>query len=103
MVFDRNDDLQDAYLRQRSRRRLDPPRQHIPASSQFADAIALGLGWGMLPKEQSEEREGAGLLVNFDPGRHVDVTLYWQQWTLQTPALELTARAIREAAADHLT
>jgi LysR family transcriptional regulator, chromosome initiation inhibitor len=103
VVFDRNDDLQDAYLRQRSRRRLDPPRQHIPASSQFAEAIALGLGWGMLPKEQSEEREAAGRLVNVDPARHVDVTLYWQQWTLQTPALETAARAIREAAAEHLT
>jgi LysR family transcriptional regulator (chromosome initiation inhibitor) len=103
VVFDRNDDLQDAYLRQRSRRRLAPPRHHIPASSQFADAISLGLGWGMLPKEQYEEREAAGQLVNFDPGRHVDVVLHWQQWTLHTPALEAAARAIREAAADHLT
>ena len=103
VVFDRNDDLQDAYLRQRSRRRLGPPRHHIPASSQFAEAITLGLGWGMLPKEQYQERVRAGLLVDFDPGRHVDVTLYWQQWRLQTPALEATARAIREAAADHLT
>jgi LysR family transcriptional regulator (chromosome initiation inhibitor) len=103
VVFDRSDDLQDAYLRQRSRRRLAPPRHHIPASSQFADAIVLGLGWGMLPKEQSEAHESAGLLVNVDPGRHVDVTLYWQQWTLHTPALETTARAIREAAAEHLT
>ena len=103
VVFDRSDDLQDAYLRQRSRRRLTPPRHHIPASSQFADAIARGLGWGMLPEEQSEQREAAGRLVKLDPDRHVDVTLYWQQWTLQTPALEVTARAIREAAADHLT
>lgn len=102
VVFDRSDDLQDAYLRQRSRRRLNPPRQHVPASSQFAEAIILGLGWGMLPKEQSEERERAGLLVDIDPGRHIDVTLYWQQWTLQTPALEATAQAIRRAAADHL-
>ncbi|MEV7395777.1 LysR family transcriptional regulator ArgP [Aeromicrobium sp. NPDC092404] len=103
VVFDRSDDLQDAYLRQRSRRRLAPPRQHVPASSQFADAIALGLGWGMLPKEQSGSREAAGELVNIDPGRHVDVTLHWQQWTLQTPALEATAKAIREAARTHLT
>lgn len=103
VVFDRSDDLQDAYLRRRSRRRLDPPRHHIPASSQFAEAICLGLGWGMLPREQFEEPERAGLLVDIDPGHHVDVTLYWQQWTLQTPALEATAEAIRQAAADHLT
>jgi LysR family transcriptional regulator (chromosome initiation inhibitor) len=103
VVFDRSDDLQDAYLRQRSRRRLDPPRQHVPASSQFAEAIALGLGWGMLPKEQSGEREQAGLLVDIDPGRHVDVTLHWQQWALQTPALEAIAAVVRRAAAEHLT
>lgn len=102
VVFDRSDDLQDAYLRQRSRRRLDPPRHHIPASSQFAEAIGLGLGWGMLPREQSEAAERAGRLVRFDPSHHVDVTLYWQQWTLHTPALEATAQAIRSAAADHL-
>lgn len=102
IVFDRSDDLQDAYLRQRSRRRLDPPRHYIPASSQFSEAIGLGLGWGMLPREQSEAAERAGLLVDFAPGHHVDVTLYWQQWTLQTPALEATAQAIRSAAADHL-
>lgn len=102
VVFDRSDDLQDAYLRQRSRRPLHPPRHHIPASSQFADAITLGLGWGMLPKEQYEEGERAGRLLGIDPRRHVDVILYWQQWALQTPALEATARAIREAAADHL-
>jgi LysR family transcriptional regulator (chromosome initiation inhibitor) len=102
VVFDRKDDLQDAYLRRRSRRRLDPPRHHIPASSQFAEAIALGLGWGMLPRQQSERRERAGRLVDLDPGRHVDVTLHWQQWTLQTPALEATARAIAAAAAEHL-
>lgn len=103
VVFDRSDDLQDAYLRQGSRRRLDPPRQHVPASSQFAEATVLGLGWGMLPKEQSEERERAGLLVDIDPGRHVDITLHWQQWTLQTPALQAIAAAIRQAAAEHLT
>ncbi|GAA3511688.1 LysR family transcriptional regulator ArgP [Aeromicrobium panaciterrae] len=104
VVFDRSDDLQDAYLRSRSRsrRRLDPPRHHIPASSQFAEAIRLGLGWGMLPKEQSEELERDGQLVDLDPGHHVDVTLYWQQWTLQTPALEATARAVHQAASAHL-
>lgn len=102
VVFDRSDDLQDTYLRRRSRRRLNPPRQHVPASSQFAEAIGLGLGWGMLPREQSEELERNGQLVDLDPGQHVDVTLHWQQWTLQTPALEATAQAIKRAAAEHL-
>lgn len=102
VVFDRNDDLQDRYLRRRSRRRLDPPRHHVPASADLALAVTLGLGWGVLPHEQSDEREAAGVLVELDPGQHIDVVLYWQQWTLQTPALEAVATAIREAARHHL-
>ncbi|MCL3818122.1 LysR family transcriptional regulator ArgP [Aeromicrobium wangtongii] len=98
VVFDRTDDLQDRYLRRRSRRRLHPPRHHVPASADFAEAVALGLGWAVLPREQSSGRD----LVEIDPGQHVDVVLHWQQWTLQTPALEAVAAAIREAAADHL-
>ncbi|MCW2769351.1 MAG: Chromosome replication initiation inhibitor protein [Aeromicrobium sp.] len=102
VVFDRHDDLQDRYLRRRSRRRLAPPRHHVPASADFAEAVGLGLGWAVLPPEQSAEREAAGVLVELDPGAHVDVTLHWQQWTLQTPALEAVATAIRDAAAKHL-
>jgi LysR family transcriptional regulator (chromosome initiation inhibitor) len=56
----------------------------------------------VLPHEQSDDREAAGLLVEIDPGQHVDVVLHWQQWTLETPALAAVARAIREAAAQHL-
>lgn len=102
VVFDRFDDLQEQYLRRRSRRRLDPPRHFVPASADFAEAVALGLGWAVLPHEQSDDREAAGLLVELDPGQHVDVVLHWQQWTLQTPALEAVAAAIRDAAARHL-
>jgi len=102
IVFDRNDDLQDRYLRRRARRRLAPPRHYVPASADFAEAVALGLGWGVLPYEQSTEREERGELVELDPGQHVDVVLHWQQWTLQTPALEAVAAAIGVAAADHL-
>lgn len=102
VVFDRKDDLQDRYLRSRSSRRLDPPRHYVPASADFALAVSLGLGWAVLPPEQSVEREAAGVLVELDPGRHVDVILHWQQWTLQTPALEAVATAIRAAAREHL-
>ncbi|MET0768108.1 MAG: LysR family transcriptional regulator ArgP [Aeromicrobium sp.] len=102
VVFDRHDDLQDRYLRRRSRRRLDPPRHFVPASADFALAVELGLGWAVLPHEQSDRPESEGRLVELDPGQHVDVVLHWQQWTLQTPALQAVAAAIREAAARHL-
>jgi LysR family transcriptional regulator (chromosome initiation inhibitor) len=102
VVFDRNDNLQDRYLRRRARRRIDPPRHYVPASADFAEAVALGMGWAVLSPEQTSERQRRGELVEIDPGRHVDVVLHWQQWTLQTPALELVAAAIRDAAAVHL-
>jgi LysR family transcriptional regulator (chromosome initiation inhibitor) len=86
--FDRTDELQSRYLRAVSRRRLDPPRHHVPASADFADAIALGLGWGMLPDSQLEAREG---VVDFDPSHAIDVPLYWQQWNLRSPLLDAVA------------
>lgn len=102
VVFDRSDDLQDEYLRAVSEGGLEPPRHHVPASADFAAAVRLGLGWGMLPRLQSADAERAGQLAELDPGNHVDVTLYWQQWTLRTPALDAVQAAIWSAAVEHL-
>ncbi|MDX6227730.1 MAG: LysR family transcriptional regulator, chromosome initiation inhibitor [Frankiales bacterium] len=97
VVFDRNDQLQDRYLQRRARRRLDPPRHHVPASADFLEAVRLGLGWGMIPDLQWVP----GLVV-LDPRGGVDVHLYWQQWKLHSPALEQVASAVRAAAAEAL-
>ncbi|HEY9290505.1 MAG TPA: LysR family transcriptional regulator ArgP [Microlunatus sp.] len=102
VAFDRVDQLQDRYLRRRTRRRLRPPRHYIPTSADFAQAIALGLGWGMLPPQQSAEPERRGDLVELDPGTHVDVPLYWQQWKLHSPMLARLADAVTETAAQAL-
>jgi LysR family transcriptional regulator (chromosome initiation inhibitor) len=102
VVFDRKDALQDRYLRSRTRARLVPPRHYVPGSADFAAALRLGLGWGMLP-DQQRHLAGNDELVCFDPRRHLDVVLHWQQWTLHTPVLNSIAEAVRAAAADHLT
>ncbi|MCW2829749.1 MAG: ArgP/LysG family DNA-binding transcriptional regulator, partial [Aeromicrobium sp.] len=103
VVFDRSDDLQDRYVRRRTTRRLTPPRHHVPASSAFLDAVVRGFGWGMLPDQQVADEVAQGHLVPIDPGQRVDVTLHWQQWRLQTPALAAIADAVAAAAAEHLT
>ncbi|MBO0811589.1 MAG: LysR family transcriptional regulator ArgP [Microlunatus sp.] len=102
VVFDRDDTLQDRYLRRRTRRRISPPRHYIPVSADFARAIAYGLGWGMIPPQQSAEFEAAGDLVEFDPPEHVDVALYWQQWKLQSPMLTRLAEVMISTAAEQL-
>lgn len=88
VVFDEKDGLQDAYVRRVARRPLDPPRHRVPASADFALAVRLGLGWGMLPDAQAE-----GTVV-IDPARHVDVPLHVQRWNLRSPLLEAVAGGI---------
>jgi len=96
VVYDRTDVLQDRYLARRSRRRLRPPRHHVPGSWAFTEAVWLGLGWGMVPDLQAGQRAG---LVELDPGGAVDVHLHWQQWRLRSATVERVAEAVRARAA----
>ncbi|MGW4487697.1 LysR family transcriptional regulator ArgP [Amycolatopsis sp. NPDC004368] len=92
VLFDRKDDLQDRFLRNLTRR-TPGPKHFVPSSESFAEAVAAGLGWGLVPELQL--REG---LVDLAPERPVDVPLYWQQWKLDSPALAAVSRAVAEAA-----
>lgn len=95
VVSDRDDRLQDRYLRRRTRRHLDPPRHHVPGSDAFVQAVGLGLGWGMVPDLQASSGDG---LSDLDPDGSIDVKLFWQQWRLHSPALDRAADAVRNAA-----
>lgn len=88
VVFDAKDQLQAIYAKRVARRPVDPPRHLVPASADFALAVRLGLGWGMLPDEQAE---GTVLL---DETRQVDVALHWQQWNLRSPLLDAVAAEV---------
>jgi LysR family transcriptional regulator (chromosome initiation inhibitor) len=100
--FDRRDDLQTQFLRSRGADPALPPRHYVPSSADFANAIALGLGWGLLPPQQSGPLLAEGRIVRLD-GEAIGVPLYWQQWnlrsTLLTTIAEEVARAAREALA----
>ncbi|SNT46881.1 LysR family transcriptional regulator ArgP [Rhodococcoides kyotonense] len=98
IVFDRSDDLQDRYLSRHGHSRLENRRHHIPASGDFLEAVRLGIGWATLPTQQSRDLEAAGELIDIAPGTGVDVTLYWQRWSVRTEALDELTVAIREAA-----
>jgi LysR family transcriptional regulator (chromosome initiation inhibitor) len=118
-VFDRNDDLQNAFLRELTDGRSggrggaaehspasspqaeDPHggriRHLVPTSEGFLSAVARGLGWGMVPDEQAALLP-PGALVDLAPGRVVEVPLYWQQWRLDSPALKALSDAVLAAA-----
>jgi LysR family transcriptional regulator, chromosome initiation inhibitor len=95
--FDRDDDLQSRWLRSVTRRALTPPRHRIAASAEFARAVELGLGWGMLPDAQADDAVAAGRLLRISESV-VDVPLYWQQWNLRSPLLDAVAACVVDAA-----
>jgi LysR family transcriptional regulator (chromosome initiation inhibitor) len=95
VVFDRNDDLQDRFVRMLTRGRgASEHRHHVPSSEVYVRAVVAGLGWGMVPPQQVQDG-----LVDLVPGRIVSVPLYWQQWKLDSPALTAVAGAVAEEAA----
>jgi LysR family transcriptional regulator (chromosome initiation inhibitor) len=100
VIFDRRDDLQDAFVREvTGGQPASPLRHYVPSSEGFADAVTAGLGWGLVPRSQATPRLHAGALVEFLPGHTVEVPLYWQQWRLDSPALAAVAAAVAAQAA----
>ncbi|MFV0286511.1 MAG: ArgP/LysG family DNA-binding transcriptional regulator [Demequina sp.] len=90
--FDSHDDLQTRWLREVAPR-ATPPRHRVPSSTEFATAIRLGMGWGML----SATVPTGDTLVDLG-GPTIDVPLYWQQWRLGSTALDTVAQALIRAA-----
>jgi LysR family transcriptional regulator (chromosome initiation inhibitor) len=103
VFFDRRDELQDRFARSLTGEDASPHRHYVPSSEGFADAIAAGLGWGLVPSPQAEPGLRAGTLVEIVRDRAVDVPLYWQQWKLDSPALTALADAVSATAAEALT
>ncbi|TVL91609.1 LysR family transcriptional regulator ArgP [Streptomyces sp. SAJ15] len=104
IVFDRRDDLQDAFVRSLTGDGTGASRvrHHIPTSEGYCDAVVAGLGWGLVPEPQAVPLLRSGALTLLAPDRPFDVPLFWQQWKLDSPALAVAAAAIAEAAAEAL-
>lgn len=99
VVFNRKDRLQaDFLLRHYGLPDNAYPVHYIPASQPYMQAVALGLGWGMLPEVQMRQWQQEGLLVDIAPQRPTDVALYWHTWKLQSPRMERLSKTLVEAA-----
>lgn len=86
--FDRRDALQHEWLRAQGVVAAGVPRHYVPASHDYALAVQLGLGWGMLP--QLQRAEG---LVDLG-GPTLRVPLFWQQWNLRSETLDAVAAEV---------
>ncbi|GAB3268464.1 LysR family transcriptional regulator ArgP [Kineosporia babensis] len=100
--FDRQDHMQHAFLRRVIGHDPRSPRHFVPTSEDFARAVRMGLGWGMLPDQQCQDDLATGRLLALAPDRPADVELYWQRWKLDSPLLDRITRAVREHAAREL-
>jgi LysR family transcriptional regulator (chromosome initiation inhibitor) len=100
--FDRRDELQTQFVRSRGADPARPPRHYVPSSADFATAIALGLGWGMLPPQQSAPLLAEQRIVRLD-GEAIGVPLFWQQWNLRSTVLTTIAEEVARAAHEALT
>lgn len=98
VAFERNDDLQEAFLRTHTGGGSSGPTHYIPTSNDFVRAILLGFGWGMLPEQQCGEALRDGRLVDLAPQLPLDVPLYWQRWNLASPLLDAVSAAVRAEA-----
>src|SRR5918998_4640360 len=78
VAFDRSDNLQHDFLRRVTRRHLTPPVTYLPSVREFDRAVRRGMGWGMLPQREVAAEVEHGRLLELVPGRHTDVTLFWQ-------------------------
>ncbi len=86
--FDRRDTLQHEWLAARGVPAAGVPRHYVPASHDYALAVGLGLGWGMVPRLQ----EVPGLVALGGP--ILRVALYWQQWNLRSALLDTIASEV---------
>ena len=100
IIFNRKDALQDAFLAQHfGLRQPNYPRHYAPAVDAFEEAIALGLGWGMVPEQTLSRRPDLQELL---PGATVDVALYWQHWAHEAPSAQRLTQAVKLAARTRL-
>jgi len=95
--FDRRDALQDEWLTSRGVDPRDVPRHHVPASHDFAQAVTLGLGWGLLPGPQLAAALASGAVIPLG-GEQVRVPLFWQQWNLRSTILDAIAAEVADEA-----
>ncbi|SBT51835.1 LysR family transcriptional regulator ArgP [Micromonospora auratinigra] len=102
LVFDRKDRVQHRFIRAVTGRDLYPPAHYLPSVPAFSEAVRRGLGWALIPEPLAGPDLAAGVCVDLDPTRHVDVPLYWQHWRLESTVLDALTAAVRAVAAETL-
>lgn len=106
--FNHKDELQNHFLRHIGLNGALYPKHRIPATGPYFHLIRLGLGWGMVPDQQSQpyldlnDPENS-IVAELVPGQTIDVPLYWHVWNLKSESLKLLTKAVIKGAEENLT
>lgn len=88
VIYDRKDGLQDEFFLARVGAPMTGARHFVPNSTDYAQAVSLGFGWGLLPVQQCEAQLARGELVDLVPDHPRDMALYWHTWSLASEVLD---------------
>lgn len=97
LIFDRNDQLQQQWVRKLTRKNIALPAHRLPSPQAFIDATSAGVGWGMNLLSTVQHQLQTGQLIALDGARTLDVPLYWQVTKLPLPSLQSLTRCVLEA------
>ena len=95
IAWNRDDALQDMFLRKAFRRLLTPPTHFVPTAEGFGAAVRCGLGWGMFPEQLTDATRDLIKISDL----HLDVPLYWQCWRLDSALVATVTDGVVAAAA----
>ena len=99
LAWNRDDALQDELLRKAFRRAVPRPIHYVPTAKGFGAAVRAGVGWGMYPDQLAAPALADGSFVRISDA-HLDVSLYWQCWKLNSRMVETVTKAVRSSASD---
>ena len=88
LLFNRKDEVHHPLFSQVLGHIPSPrPSHYLLSSEKFAEVIAAGMGYGMLPDQQSQSLVQQGRIIDLAPGILVPVRLYWHCWNIASSAL----------------
>ena len=117
VIFNRKDAIHDRFLAQHlDLQAVAYPKHFVPALDAFEAAIALGLGWGLVPNtlgdrakqshannmNRGQHRARPQKLLEIMPGCYLDVQLYWQHWQQEPSHAAALTQAVKAAAQANL-
>lgn len=82
--YNEKDDLQNNFIERFYPEIQDYQRHRVPSSEAFTELIKRGFAWGMVPDLQMKSQLESGDVIEFAPGKSIEVPLYWHSWNLAT-------------------